>query len=190
MLCSFLQTISSKPEVCNLGWFSPKWQLAMSGDRFDCQRWGKEYLRPWVDGGPGCCKASYNEQDDPLHGPQTCRDKRAFITQWSSEPCRAGPPKSDGSQWRVLAKRGPLEEGRAAHCLEKSMNSMKRQRDMTPEDESPRLKGVQNDTGEEWRVLTASPRKNETAVQSGTDAQVWMCLVLREKSDVVKNSTA
>ena len=115
MLCSFLQTISSKPEVCNLGWFSPKWQLAMSGDRFDCQRWGKEYLRPWVDGGPGCCKASYNEQDDPLHGPQTCHDKRAFITQWSSEPCRAGPPKSDGSQRRVLAKRGPLEEGRAAH---------------------------------------------------------------------------
>ena len=67
---------------------------------------------------------------------------------------------------------------------------MKRKRDMTPEDESPRSKGVQYDTGEEWRVLTASSRKNEAAVQSGTDAQVWMCLVLRVKSDVVKNNTA
>ena len=29
------------------------------------------------------------------------------------EPCRAGPPKMDESEWRVLTKRGPLEEGMA-----------------------------------------------------------------------------
>jgi len=35
--------------------------------------------------------------------------------------------------------------------LENPMNSMKRQKDMTPEDEPPRSVGVQYTTGEEWR---------------------------------------
>ena len=34
---------------------------------------------------------------------------------------------------------------------------------MTPEDESPTLEGVQNATGEEWRAITNSPRKNKVA---------------------------
>ena len=38
------------------------------------------------------------------HGPQPC------LTQWNYEPCRVGPPKTDGSWWRVLTKRGPLEK--------------------------------------------------------------------------------
>ena len=38
------------------------------------------------------------------------------------------------------------------------MNSTKRQKDMTPEDERPRLVGIQYATGEVWRN---SPRKNE-----------------------------
>ena len=48
-------------------------------------------------------------------------------------------------------------------CLENPMNSMKRQKDMTPEDEPPRLEGVQYATGEEWRAITNSSRKNEAA---------------------------
>ena len=43
-------------------------------------------------------------------------------------------------------------------CLENPMNSMKRQKDMTLEDELPRLVGAQNATGEEWRN---NFRKNE-----------------------------
>ena len=38
------------------------------------------------------------------------------------------------------------------------MNSMKRQKDMTPESEHPRLEVFQFTTGEEWRN---SSRKNE-----------------------------
>ena len=34
-------------------------------------------------------------------------------------------------------------------CLENPMNSMKRQKDMTPEDEPPRSEGVQYATGEQ-----------------------------------------
>ena len=34
---------------------------------------------------------------------------------WNYEPCHAGPPKMDGSWWRVLTKCGPLEKGMANH---------------------------------------------------------------------------
>ena len=43
------------------------------------------------------------------------------------------------------------------------MNSMKRQKDMTLEDVSPSLTGIQYATGEEWRAITNSSRKNEVA---------------------------
>ena len=32
-----------------------------------------------------------------LHGLLPCGDKGAWVTQWSPEPCCAGPPKIDGS---------------------------------------------------------------------------------------------
>ena len=41
------------------------------------------------------------------HGPQHC------LAQWNYEPCRVGPPKMDGSWWRILTKCGPLEKGMA-----------------------------------------------------------------------------
>ena len=72
----------------------------------------------------------------------------------------------DGSWWRVLKKCGPLEKGVANHFsilslnTEHSLNSMKRQNDMTPEDEPSRSVGVQYATGEEQRN---SSRKNEEA---------------------------
>ena len=44
--------------------------------------------------------------------------------------------------------------------LEKPMNRMKRQKDMTLKDELPRSVGAQYATGEEWRN---SSRKNEEA---------------------------
>ena len=76
------------------------------------------------------------------------------LTQWSYEPCHVGPPKTDGSWWRVLTKRGPLEKGMAKHfsilALRTPMNSecLKRQKDMTLKDELPRLVGAQYATGE------------------------------------------
>ena len=43
------------------------------------------------------------------------------------------------------------------------MNSKKRQKDMTLEDESPRSEGIQYARGEEWRAITNRFRKNEVA---------------------------
>ena len=48
-------------------------------------------------------------------------------------------------------------------AAENPINSMKRQKDMTMEDEPSRSEGVQYVAGEEWRVITNSPRKNEAA---------------------------
>ena len=45
-------------------------------------------------------------------------------------------------------------------CLENSMNSMKRKKDMILKDELPRQVGAQNATGEEWRNIS---RKKEEA---------------------------
>ena len=44
-------------------------------------------------------------------------------------------------------------------CLENSMNSMIRQKDMTLKDELPRSVGAQYAAGEEWRT---NSRKNDT----------------------------
>ena len=41
------------------------------------------------------------------------------------------------------------------------MNSMIRKKDMTLEDEPARSEGVQCATGEEWKAITNSSRKNE-----------------------------
>ena len=65
------------------------------------------------------------------------------------------------------------------------MNSVKRQKNMTPEDESPRLIGVQYDTGKSREI--ASERMKRVG-QSGHNAQLWMCLVVKVKSGAVKKN--
>ena len=47
-----------------------------------------------------------------------------------------------------------------------------------PEDESPRVEGVQYTTGEEWRAITNSSSKNEQLGQSGNDALITGCLAI------------
>ena len=65
------------------------------------------------------------------------------------------------SWWRVLTKRGPLEKGMANHfsiLALRTINSKKRKKDKTVEDELSRSVGAQYATGEEWRN---NSRKNE-----------------------------
>ena len=76
-------------------------------------------------------------------------------------PCRTQDRwvmvESSDKTWPTGEKKGkPLQYS----YLENPMNSMKRQKDMTLEDELPRSEGVQYATGEEWRN---SSRKNEEA---------------------------
>ena len=119
---------------------------------------------------------------------QTC------LTQWNYETYPVGPPKSDGSCWRVLTKRGPLEKGIANFTLplqhsylENPMNSIKRQKDMTLKVELPRSVGTQYATGEEQiniseRMKRLSQRRNNT--------QLWMRLMTEARLDAVKSNIA
>ena len=73
-------------------------------------------------------------------------------------------------------------------CLEKPMDSLKRQKDTTLEGEPVKFRGVQYTTGEEPRAITNSSRKNEAAGQSRNNTQLWMCVMVKVKSYVVKNN--
>ena len=67
------------------------------------------------------------------------------------------------------------------------MNSMKRQKDMTLEDEPPRSAGVHYATGEEHKIGSETMKRLS---QSGYDAQLQLCLVVKVNSDAIKNNTA
>jgi len=63
----------------------------------------------------------------------------------------AQPRQIGRSQGRFMTKYGPLEERMATTSVflpKKPINSLKRQKDMTMEDELPRLEGVQYAIGE------------------------------------------
>ena len=69
------------------------------------------------------------------------------------------------------------------------MNSIKRQKYMTLKDELPRLVGAQYATREERRNTS---RRNEEAESKQIQPMptMWMCLVVKIKSDAVKNNIA
>ena len=68
--------------------------------------------------------------------------------------------KSSDKTWSTGGENGkPLQYS----CRENSMNGMKRQKDMTLEDEPHRLEGIQYATGEEQKAITNSSKKNEVA---------------------------
>ena len=63
---------------------------------------------------------------------------------------------------------------------------LKRQKDKVSEDEPPRSEDVQYTTGEEQNNSSRMKRLG----QSGNDAELWMCLVVKVKSDAIKNNIA
>ena len=56
-------------------------------------------------------------------------------------------------------------------CLEKPVNSRKRQNDSIPKEELPRSVGAQYATGDQWRN---NSRKNEGWSQSKNNTQLWI----------------
>ena len=104
--------------------------------------------------------------------------------------CRAA--QVTRSWWRVLTKCGPLEKRIANHfsilALRIPWTVWKGKIYMTLKDELPRSIGVQYATWEEQRN---SSRKNQKSLhQSGNNAQLWMCLVVKVVSDAAKNNIA
>ena len=71
------------------------------------------------------------------------------------------------------------------------MNSMKRQKDRTLKDELPMLVDAQYAIADQWRN---NSRKNEETEwkenNNNNNTQLWMWLVIEERSDAVKSNIA
>ena len=72
-------------------------------------------------------------------------------------------------------------------CYEDLLNCIKRQKDMIPKDESPRLEGIQYVTKSEGQLVIA-PERMKPLGQSRNDTKLWMCLVMKVKSDSVERN--
>ena len=73
---------------------------------------------------------------------------------------------------------GPQTANHSSILVYCPLNHMKRQNHMTLEDEPPRSEGVQYSSDEEWRAITNSSIKNETA----RPKQKWCSVVDERKS--------
>ena len=67
------------------------------------------------------------------------------------------------------------------------MNNMKMKKDMTLEDETPGQKVSNMLLGKSREQLLIAPERMKRLGQSGNNAQLWMCLLVKIKSDAVKN---
>ena len=89
--------------------------------------------------------------------------------------------ESSDKTWSTGERNGkPLQPS----CLENPMSSMKRKKDMTLKDELPRLV-VPNMLLEKSREI--APEGMKRLSQKGNNAPLWMSLVVKVKSDAVKN---
>ena len=87
--------------------------------------------------------------------------------------------------WSIGGKNGkPFQYS----CHKNPMNSMKKQKDM--EDEPPGQKVFNMLLGKSGRQSLKAPERMKQLGQSGNDAQLCMCLVVKVKSDAVKNNSA
>ena len=79
-------------------------------------------------------------------------------------------------------------------CCKNPTNSMKRQKDMIPEDKPRPGQKVSNmlsgKSGGLLAIINSSRQNEALGHQSRNDAQLWMCLVVKVKSNAVKNNTA
>ena len=96
--------------------------------------------------------------------------------------------KNSDKMWSTGGGNGdPLEYS----CHKNPMNSMKKQKDMTLENEPPGQKVSNMLLGKRGGQLIITPGRMKRLGQSRIiflEAQLWMCLVVKVKVDAVKNN--
>ena len=75
-------------------------------------------------------------------------------------------------------------------CQENAMNYMKRQKDMTLEDEPPGQKVSSMLLGKSTGQLLMALEWRKQLGQSWNDVQLWVCLVVKVKSNAIRNNLA
>ena len=111
----------------------------------------------------------------------TCHGNGAYITQWSI--AMQGHSKQTGNSeefWQNLVHWRKKWQPTPVFLFRDPMESMKRQKDITPEDEPHRSSGIQ---GKSKRQLLISPERKKLG-QSRNDA--ILCVYLWLKSDAVR----
>ena len=107
-------------------------------------------------------------------------------------PCRAtqdGRLRVESSD-KTWSTRGGNGKSLQYSCHKNPMDSIKRQKDMTQK-RSPTGQKVSNVLlGKSGGQILIAPESMKWLGQSGNDAQLWMCLVMKVKSDVIKNNIA
>ena len=96
------------------------------------------------------------------------------------------------SNYREGTQPHPVAENWIKDLLRMAMStrprpSMKRQKDKTLKGEPPKSVGVRHDTGDSRET---APEGMKRLSQSRNNTQLWMCLVVKVKSNAVKNSIA
>ena len=130
---------------------------------------------------------------NPLHGLQPYHGKGTCIIQWSYEPCCAGDPKWMGHSeefWQNMVHSRRKLQSTPVFLPGEPQRQYEKAKSMTLEDEPHRLEGIQQATEEEQRAITNSSERMKWLGWSGNDAQLWTCLVVKVKSDAVKNNIA
>ena len=69
-------------------------------------------------------------------------------------------------------------------CCENSMDSMKRQKDMTPEDKLPGQEVSNMLLGKTRGQLLIAPERMKRMGQNRNNTQLWICLVVKVKSNI------
>ena len=128
---------------------------------------------------------SWKTNQTGRYGLQPC------ITQWNYEPCCVGPPKMDGSWWRVLTKCGPLEKRMANHfgilALRFPQTVQKGKKIWHWKMNAPGRQ-VPNMLLEKTREIAQEGMKSLS--QGRNNAQLWLGQVVKVKSKAIKNDIA
>ena len=115
------------------------------------------------------------------HGQQPC------LIQWNYEPCHIGPLKMDGSLWRVLTKRSPLEKGMENHFSILALRTpwtvwkgkkMGHWKMNSPGQYMPNM--LLEISGE------ITPERMKRCSQSNSNTQLWMWLVMEVKFNAIR----
>ena len=130
----------------------------------------------------------------PLHGSQPCHGEGTCITQQGYDPHHAGPLKMDQSYWRVLTYCGlPVKEVTTHTSILASRTPWsigKGKKILHWKTSSPGWKVSNMLLAKSGGQLLIVTERMKWLGQSRKNTQLWICLVLKVKSDPVKNNMA
>ena len=118
-----------------------------------------------------------------------CSSEGSSTTQWSYDPFYQELPKTEDHSeefWQNVVHWSGEWQPLQHSCCENPMGRIKRQKEMTLEDEPPQVGSC---LARYWRAVTNRSRMKQLG-QSRSDTQLWLCLVVKAKSSAVKNNIA